>query len=94
MILPLTSELCLIYLKILPYFDSEMHKYGKITLLKNGSISPYSVRMRENGDQNNFEYGHFSRSVINCYIKNVQKFGYVVQINILLEILTDTPITF
>ena len=27
------------------------------------SISPYSVRMRENADQNNSEYGHFSRSV-------------------------------
>ena len=27
------------------------------------SISPYSVRMRENTDQTNFEYGHFSRSV-------------------------------
>ena len=26
------------------------------------SISPYSVRMRENTDQNNSEYGHFSRS--------------------------------
>ena len=25
------------------------------------SISPYSVRMRENTDQNNSEYGHFSR---------------------------------
>ena len=25
-------------------------------------ISPYSVRMRENMDQNNSEYGHFSRS--------------------------------
>ena len=25
--------------------------------------SPYSVRMRENTDQNNSEYGHFSRSV-------------------------------
>ena len=25
-------------------------------------ISPYSVRMQENTDQNNFEYGHFSRS--------------------------------
>ena len=25
-------------------------------------ISPYSVRMRENTDQNNSEYGHFSRS--------------------------------
>ena len=25
------------------------------------SISPYSVQMRENADQNNSEYGHFSR---------------------------------
>ena len=25
-------------------------------------ISPHSVRMRENADQNNFEHGHFSRS--------------------------------
>ena len=25
------------------------------------SISPYSVRMRENTDKNNSEYGHFSR---------------------------------
>ena len=27
------------------------------------SISPYSVRKRENTDQNNSEYGHFLRSV-------------------------------
>ena len=27
------------------------------------SISPYSVRIRENTDQKNSEYGHFSRSV-------------------------------
>ena len=27
------------------------------------SISPYSVRMRENNNQKNSEYGHFSRSV-------------------------------
>ena len=26
-------------------------------------IFPYSVRMRENVDQNNYEYGHFLRSV-------------------------------
>ena len=26
------------------------------------SISPYSVQMRENTDQNNSEYGHFLRS--------------------------------
>ena len=29
-------------------------------------ISPYSVRMRENADQNNSEYGHFLRSVCCC----------------------------
>ena len=28
-------------------------------------ISPYSGRIRENTDQNNSEYGHFSRSVFN-----------------------------
>ena len=27
-------------------------------------ISPYSVRMRENTDQNNSEYGHFLRSEV------------------------------
>ena len=32
-------------------------EYGDIR-----SISPYSVRMRENADQNNSQYGHFSRS--------------------------------
>ena len=32
-------------------------EYGEIR-----SISPYIVRMREIGDKNNSEYGHFSRS--------------------------------
>ena len=32
-------------------------EYGEIP-----RISPYSVRMRENADQNNPEYGHFLRS--------------------------------
>ena len=32
-------------------------EYGEIRI-----ISPYSVRMRENGDQNSSEYGHFLRS--------------------------------
>ena len=32
-------------------------EYGEIL-----RISPYSVRMRENTDQKNSEYGHFSRS--------------------------------
>ena len=32
-------------------------EYGKIQ-----TVSPYSVQMRENADQNNSEYGNFSRS--------------------------------
>ena len=36
-----------------PYFP----EYGEIF-----RISPYSVRMRENADQENSEYEHFSRS--------------------------------
>ena len=32
-------------------------EYGEIL-----RISPYPVRMRENADHHNFEYGHFSRS--------------------------------
>ena len=31
-------------------------------------ISPYSVRIRENTDQNNFQYGHFLRSVTVLFI--------------------------
>ena len=33
-------------------------EYGEILL-----VSPYSIQMRENTDQNNFEYGHFFCSV-------------------------------
>ena len=41
-----------------PYFPT----FGLIQ-----SISPYSVRIRESTDQNNSEYGHFSRSAeLNC----------------------------
>ena len=36
-------------------------EYGEIL-----RISPYSVRMRENVDQNNSEYGHFLRSA--CFV--------------------------
>ena len=39
-------------------------EYGEILY-----ISPYSVRMRENMDQNNSEYGHFLRSVSFSYRK-------------------------
>ena len=38
-----------------PAFGLNTERYGV-------SISPYSVRMRENADQKNSEYGQFSRS--------------------------------
>ena len=49
-------------------------KYGEIH-----RISLYSVRMPENSDQNNFKYGHSSRSVI--YTKKYTKklMGYFDQ---------------
>ena len=40
-------------------------EYGEILC-----ISPYSVRMQENTDQKNSEYGHFSRSD-NCLILSI-----------------------
>ena len=40
-------------------------EYGEIC-----SISPYSVKMRENADQNNSEYGHFSCSNENKHFLN------------------------
>ena len=41
-----------------PIFSPTWTEYGEIL-----RISPYSVRMWENADQNNFEHGHFLRSV-------------------------------
>ena len=43
-----------------PHFSRIWTEYGEIR-----SISPYSVRMRENADQNNSEYSHFLRSELN-----------------------------
>ena len=39
------------------------------------SISPYSLQMRENADQNNSEYGHFLRSGNYACQKNWQIFN-------------------
>ena len=39
-------------------FSDIRTEYGEIRI-----ISPYSVQMRENTDQNKSEYGHFLRSV-------------------------------
>ena len=38
------------------------------------SISPYSVRMRENADKKNFNYGQFWRSVTNQKLEDVYQF--------------------
>ena len=44
------------------------------------SISIYSVRMRENADQNNSEYGHFSRSVyIYCPLETARKIKFSIK---------------
>ena len=40
-----------------PHFPSIQTEYGEIR-----DISPYSVRMQENTDQNNSKCGHFLRS--------------------------------
>ena len=42
-----------------PYFPAFGLNMDRYSVLR---ISPYSVRMRENTDQNNSEYGHFLRS--------------------------------
>ena len=41
------------------YFPGFWTEYEEIH-----KISPYSVRMWENADQKNFEYGQFSRSIL------------------------------
>ena len=52
------------YLELLrSAFSCVRTEYGEILC-----ISPYSVRMQENVNQNNFEYGHFLRSG-NSFIK-------------------------
>ena len=42
------------------------------------NISPYLVRMRENADQNNSEYGHFLRSDYNQLILDHLSTGLLV----------------
>ena len=60
--LQLTYQHCVKSVRIRSKFQSVFFRirteYGEIL-----RISPYSVRLRENTDQNNFEYGHFLRSV-------------------------------
>ena len=58
---PIINQQCLKRVRIRKIFwsvsSSIWIEYGEMR-----SISPYSVRMLENMDQKNFEYGHFSRS--------------------------------
>ena len=42
----------------------EIRSIWNIYLIDIRNIPPYSVRMRENVDQNNFEYRHFLRNVL------------------------------
>ena len=49
---------CMKSVRIRSYFGPHFPVFGL-----NRGISPYSVRMKENADQNNSEYGHFLGSV-------------------------------
>ena len=51
-------------------FSRIQTEYGEIW-----SISPYSVKMRENSDQNNSEYGHFLRSDRDSLTLTLSKYG-------------------
>ena len=48
-----------------PYWELFRSAFSRIRIEyeKTRSISPYSVQMRENADQNNSEYGNFLRNV-------------------------------
>ena len=52
-------------------------EYGEIR-----SISPYSVQMRENGDQNNSEYGHFVAVLLSEMLSYFYK-KYIYEIKML-----------
>ena len=54
-----------------PYFPAFRTEHGEIRI-----ISPYSVQMRKNTDQKNFEYGHFSRSEIYSGFSNISIHSY------------------
>ena len=59
-------------------------EYGELR-----NLSPYSAQMRENADQNNSEYGYFSRSQCHCnyhqmisnFFSNFQSNDYLVHIS-------------
>ena len=55
-------------------------EYGELR-----SISPYSAQMRENADQNNSEYGHFSDSDSQKTEQVIQHFWGVVLSNAVMQ---------
>ena len=48
-----------------------------LILVRIPRISPCSLRMRENADRNNSEYGHFSGSVYGCNRLNFNLLVYI-----------------
>ena len=64
-----TNLHCVKSVQIQSYFWSVFSRirteYGEIL-----RISPYSVRMRENTDQNNSKYGYFLRNLIQSFFIN------------------------
>ena len=59
--------------------DDTAWKVSGVTLVILLSISPYSVRMRENADQDNSEYGHVLRSVTPSFPKTFKKCYFLIQ---------------
>ena len=63
--------------------------YGEIL-----RISPYSVRMRENTDQDNSEYGHFSRSEMRTGKSKTPMHSVIwFKIDVKLILITDISIS-
>ena len=59
---------CTTLCKKCPYSELSWSAFSRIrTEYGETSISPYSIRMQENTDQNNSEYGHFSCSASKNY---------------------------
>ena len=57
-------------------FSRIQTEYGEVL-----RISLYSVRMRENVDQNNSKYGHFLRSVIFFQCSNLLTYHIIIHQN-------------
>ena len=69
------SEKCLYFVFIWSLFSRIWTEYGEMR-----SISPYSLRMRENTDQKISKYGYFSRSAEFIWKKQtllIGIFGYL-----------------